>query len=37
MTEVVALPGGGRIDRAPRDTLGFQARQAPFNYVIHSK
>lgn len=37
MTEIVALPGGGAIGRAPRDTLGSEQRKAPFNYVIHSK
>jgi FAD/FMN-containing dehydrogenase len=37
MTEIVALPGGGAIGRAPGDKLGFEQRKAPFNYVIHSK
>jgi FAD/FMN-containing dehydrogenase len=37
MTEIVAVPGGGAISAVPRDRLGFEARQAPFNYVIHSK
>jgi hypothetical protein len=31
------FPGGGAVARVPRDRLGFDARQAPFNYVVHSK
>ena len=37
MTDIVVLPGGGAIGRVQRDRLGFRQRQAPFNYVIHSK
>jgi hypothetical protein len=37
MTEIVVLPGGGAVGGAAPGTLGLQARQAPFNYVIHSK
>jgi FAD/FMN-containing dehydrogenase len=37
LTEIVALPGGGATARLPDDAMAFGQRQAPFNYVVHTK